>query len=57
MTWILSLGIVLSVWMFIILWESISNKYPLVVSKIVQVAFIVILLFIFTTLVHQAIWG
>ena len=57
MTWILSLGIVLSVCMFIILWEYISNKYPLVVSKIVQVAFIVILLFIFTTLVHQAIWG
>lgn len=57
MTWILSLGIVLSVCMLIILWEYISNKYPIVVSKILQAVFIIMLLFIFTVLVHQTIWG
>lgn len=57
MTWVLSLGIVLSICIFITFWEYVCNKYPITVSKILQVIFILILLFIFTVLVHQAIWG
>jgi len=61
MSWLISFGIVLgiSILFYLFFWvaDYLKYHYPVMTEKIAMMIFLGILLFIFTVLVHQLIWG
>ena len=61
MSWLISFGIVLgiSILFYLFFWvaDYLKYYYPVMTEKIAMMIFLGILLFIFTVLVHQLIWG